>query len=105
MNIGPLGIVSSIAGLQRVQAKGVDVERQQLDAARDESQAESGQKADDAAGVGTTKEESEADERDADGRRLWERVPQRESPDEPAAPPQSPRPSPAGTGSQLDLTG
>jgi hypothetical protein len=73
MSIGLTGITSSLAATPLTQTKGTDadkVARETADAARatdSERQAES------AAGIGETSENSETDERDADGRRLWER--------------------------------
>jgi hypothetical protein len=107
MTVGPLSIVSSIAGVPRVQAKGSDVERERLDAGTAARQSESARKADDAAGVGTTSEESATDERDADGRRLWERRAAKEKPVDGAPSESEPRAKdPSGAaGSQLDLSG
>lgn len=107
MSFGPVGIISSIAGVPRVQARGTEVEREGIETAAATSEAESERQADDAAGVGTTSEESETNERDADGRRLWER-----SIGRPAAAGATESESPAGVrdprgeaGSQLDLSG
>lgn len=107
MTFGPVGIVSSIAGLPRVQAKGADVEREGIESAVAESEADSERQADEAAGVGTTSEESETNERDADGRRLWERPPSvragiDDAQNESNAPVKDPR---GEAGSQLDLSG
>lgn len=107
MSFGPIGIVSSIAGVPRVQARGTEAEREGIETSAATSEAESERKADDAAGVGTTSEESETNERDADGRRLWERNVGR-----PAAADTTESDSPAvvrdprgEAGSQLDLSG
>lgn len=72
MSIGSLGIIGSLASTPLAQ-KGPEadkVQREALDRAR---QVESESQAEMAAGIGQTEEESQASERDADGRRPWER--------------------------------
>jgi hypothetical protein len=81
MSINSLGIVSSLAATPLAQKgpQADQVQRQAVDHAR---QAESQSRAEVAAGIGQTEEESEASERDADGRRPWEIPPLRKA-DEP----------------------
>ena len=72
MSIGSLGIVGSLAGTTLVQ-KSADVDKTQRDAADAARKTEAAALAESAEGIGQTEEESQAEERDADGRRLWER--------------------------------
>lgn len=108
MSVGSTGLVGSLAGGQLQQAKGADAETVQH-AARDQARrAQADRHAEAAAGVGETEQDHETEERDADGRRLWEKPPggaQAEPPaDEPAA--VLPAKDPSGQrGSQLDLLG
>jgi hypothetical protein len=76
MSIGSLGgIAASIAGTSLAQAKGSEVDRVQQDTNAQQRQVHNEVKADSAAGIGETdgQEESAAD-RDANGRRPWERI-------------------------------
>ncbi len=74
MSVGPLGGAASIAaGASLAQTKGSETERAQQDAASQQRRIETDKKAEAAAGIGETDgEDHEAEERDADGRRLWE---------------------------------
>jgi len=83
MSLGPLGgIPASAAGSPLAQTVGSEVERAQQDTAARERRVQTDQKADNAAGIGQADgEDHETAERDADGRRLWERPPQAESAD------------------------
>src|SRR5262245_6567054 len=109
MSIGPLASLASVAGSPLAQVKGSDVERTQQDAAANERQITSAEKAENAAGIAATDEDSEAEDRDADGRRLWEETSKSaKHPDAAAATDESiPRSKdPSGqSGSQLDLSG
>jgi hypothetical protein len=71
MSIASLGIVAGLAGTQLPQ-RAADAERVQQSAAEQSRAAEGAQRAESAAGIGETEEDSQASERDADGRRLWE---------------------------------
>lgn len=65
--------LASAAGTQLAQVKGADVERVQQDAGVQQRHAESQLKAENAAGVDAADGEDHlAEDRDADGRRLWE---------------------------------
>ncbi len=77
MSIGPLGgLAGSAAGSPLAQAHGSEVDRARQDAAAQQRKVHSDQKAEDAAGIGETDgDDHEAEDRDADGRRLWEEAP------------------------------
>jgi hypothetical protein len=71
MSIGSLGIVAGLAGSplsQRV----ADVERAERESADKARETKAEQRAEQSAGIGQTEEDSQAGERDADGRRPWE---------------------------------
>lgn len=72
MSIGSLGIVGSLVGTALTQ-KSAEVDKTQRDAADAARKTEAAARAESAEGIGQTEEESQAGERDADGRRLWER--------------------------------
>jgi hypothetical protein len=105
-------MIGSAAG-SPLQAKGADHERARQDSADQTRQVQAEQRAEMAAGVEQTEQHEHAADRDADGRRLWERdeggqadgdeaASSEES--SPAAAPQSK--DPAGeTGRHLDLNG
>ena len=116
MSIGPLGgLMGSVAGTSLAQTKGSEVERAQQDQGAQQRQVKNETRAEAAAGIGETDgQDHETGERDADGRRLWERRgAARSKPDAPpdaaAAGVDTPPPRPADptgqSGSQLDLTG
>jgi hypothetical protein len=108
MSMGALGVTASVAGTPLQQSRGSDVDTSQQ-AARDQARrADAARHAEAAAGVGETAEDQETEDRDADGRRLWERPP------EPAASGDgAPETAPAGlskdatgqSGVHLDLLG
>ncbi len=77
MSIGPLGgIAGSAAGSPLSQTHGSEVDRARQDAAAQQRKLHSDQKAEDAAGIGETDgDDHETEDRDADGRRLWEAPP------------------------------
>ena len=72
MSIGSLGIVGSLAGTALSQ-KAAEVDKTQRDASDAARQTDAAARAESAEGIGQTEEESQAGERDADGRRMWER--------------------------------
>jgi hypothetical protein len=72
MSIGSLGIVGGLAGTA-VPQRAAEAERVQRETTEQGRAAEAGEKAENAAGIGQTEEDSQASERDADGRRLWEK--------------------------------
>jgi hypothetical protein len=71
MSIGSLGIVGSLAGSPLAQ-KAPDADKVQKEGTDRTRQTDAEARAESAAGIGQTEEESQASERDADGRRLWE---------------------------------
>jgi hypothetical protein len=88
MSIGPTGgIAAGAAGAPLAQTSGSEVERAQQDAAGQKRQIQMDQKAENAAGIGETNgEDHETEERDADGRRLWEQSAETEqTPESPQA--------------------
>ena len=112
MSVGPMGFFGSIAATPLSQSKGSDVDRAAQESSGQSGQTSNAAKAENAAGIGATDgEEHGAAERDADGRRIWEKSPGKKKPV--AAPPAdvASTPSPlskdaTGTsGNQLDLTG
>jgi hypothetical protein len=66
------GIIGSLAATPLAQSKGADIDRAQHDTANQKRETTAAEKADMAAGIGRTEEDSQADDRDADGRRPWE---------------------------------
>lgn len=112
MSVGPLGgIAGSIAGSPLAQTKGSETERSQQDAGTQQRRVETARRAEAAAGIGQTDgQDHETDERDADGRRLWE------APAKPEEPETAPKDGAAGrqphgkdasgqSGNLLDLSG
>jgi hypothetical protein len=72
MSIGSLGIIGSLASTPLTQ-RAAESDKTPQAAAEQSRAAEAGERAELAAGIGQTSEDSEAADRDADGRRLWER--------------------------------
>ena len=72
MSVGPLPPAGNLAGTPQAQSAGTDshMRKEGADQAR---QSASAQRADDASGIGKTEEDSQAEERDADGRMAWQR--------------------------------
>jgi len=112
MNVGPMsGMLGSAAGAPLSQTKGSETERAQKDAIAGKRQADSEKKAEKASGVGETTEDQGVSERDADGRRQWERPQEKgekAASDTTVAASEPPRQAkdPTGTsGNSLDLTG
>ena len=108
MSIGSLGIVGSLAGTALTQ-KAAEVDKIQRDAADVARQTDAAARAESAQGIGETEEESEASDRDADGRRLWERQQKKKPAEEEqtaSTPPETHAKDPEGiSGGILDLTG
>ncbi len=110
MSMGPMsGIVGSAAGSPLAQTKGADPQRAQQDIGAQQRRIESDQKAESAAGIGEADgEDHEAAERDADGRRLWEKPPQTDNVEDVEADATQQRQSKDATGESgnlLDLSG
>ena len=107
MSIASLGIIGSLASSASTQ-RAAETERIDRDATNHARQTESVEKAENSAGIGRTEEDSQTSERDADGRRLWERTGSNKKPSEPATDATTPVISkdPTGLcGGQLDLVG
>lgn len=111
MQVPSLGVVGSLAATPLAQ-RGPEAEKAHREAAVHRQAEQSLQAAEAASGIGQTQEESEASDRDADGRRLWEESvrPKTNSPDEGSgdrpASAVGPAPDPTGQcGTQLDLLG
>ncbi|TWT99668.1 hypothetical protein Pla108_06110 [Botrimarina colliarenosi] len=74
MSMGPLGgIIGSTAGSPLSQTKGATSERAARDSAVKETADQLDLRAEKSAGIGQTEEDQGTADRDADGRRLWER--------------------------------
>ena len=73
MSISSLGLVGSLATTPLPQ-KAADADKGVRDATEQAREAQAARQAEAAAGIGQTEEDSQASERDADGRRLWEQA-------------------------------
>jgi hypothetical protein len=112
MSVGPTGgAAASAAGSQLAQTKGTDVERAQQTANVKARQNKAAETAASAAGIGETDtDDDRANDRDADGRRLFEVTENAEQPVEPEAeetPSEAPQSrDPTGNrGGKIDLSG
>jgi hypothetical protein len=108
MSIGSLGMIGSLAATPLAQ-KSSDIDSAKAEAGHQQRAADATQRADSASGIGTTKEDSQTSERDADGRRLWEQsAGEKKTTAEAAAtsnePPRS-KDAAGVMGKQLDLSG
>ena len=109
MSIASLGIAGSLAATPLPQ-KAADADKSIREAVDQSRQVQAARQAEAAAGIGQTEEDSEASERDADGRRLWEQSAAKLQPAAQEAQaeisqlPLSKDPS-GETGSELDLVG
>ena len=72
MSIASLGIIGGLASSATAQ-RAAETERVERDTTNHARQSEAAEHAENAAGIGRTEEDSQTSERDADGRRLWER--------------------------------
>jgi hypothetical protein len=74
MTMVPLGgLLTSAAGAPLSQTVGSETERTQTDASTQRRIADADKHAEQSAGIGQTEQDQETSERDADGRRLWEK--------------------------------
>lgn len=106
MSIGGLGSISSLAATPTTQRTS-DVEKTQTATAEKSRVEAAAEYAEQASGIGETKEESETSDRDADGRRIWEfgeKPKQAEQPAEQQTAGQAIDPT-GDAGGTLDLTG
>jgi hypothetical protein len=110
MSVGPLGIFGSVAATPAAQ-RAADNERIEQEAARQQGEIKNDAAAEKAAGIGETDgDEHGTNERDADGRRLWEIGPRDKKKANSAEPPaptaiRQSKDVSGTTGGQLDLTG
>ena len=115
MNIASLGgLIGAAAGTPLAQTRGADADRAAQETNAAQRQVRNAERAADAAGIGQTDEDQQAGDRDADGRRMWERPSPSEpseaaaSADAPSSNDSAPQPvkDPSGEcGNLLDLTG
>jgi hypothetical protein len=106
MSIGSLGLIGSFATSSMAQRVG-DVDKVERDTADRARESKSDTAAEDAAGIGQTEQESEASDRDADGRRPWE-LPSHAAPQEEVAataPPSAAHDPTGQSGRTLDILG
>ncbi len=105
MSIGSFGgVLGSASGVPLPQ-KGSDAQRAQADSTAQQRGVELNQHADNAAGVGQTEEDREAGDRDADGRRLWERFGREPEDANEESEKQQAKDTTGDAGNSLDLTG
>ena len=110
MSVGSFGLLGSIAGTPLAQSKGSDIDKAKADTSNQQRQADGAHRADAAAGVGVTQEDSQTSDRDADGRRIWElgaeKKKEQGGSDSPASGTAGAAKDPSGlSGTQLDLSG
>lgn len=107
MNVVPMGgIISGAAGSPLAQTSGAESERTARDGVVQQRQISSQQSAEAAAGIGTTNEDQETSERDADGRMFWERPVAAGKQQDEMGPSARQSKDPTGaSGNSLDLTG
>ena len=109
MSVGPSsGIIGSAAGAPLAQTKGNETTRAAQRSSAQQTQQQNEQAAADASGIGQTEEDQGAGERDADGRRLWERPPESERKqvqNEPEADKRRVADPQGHSGQQIDLSG
>ena len=106
-SMGPLGgILGSAAGSPLSQTKGAATERANQDSSAAERIADADKKSEKASGIGQTEQDGETSDRDADGRRLWERTTKKKKQEESEESTEPTKRRPKGdTGGQLDLLG
>jgi hypothetical protein len=99
------GIISGAAGAPSAQTGGADAERTQRDGALRERRVATEKSAEMAAGIGTTDEDQETSERDADGRMFWEQAKDATLQDETETRVKQSKDPTGASGNSLDLTG
>ena len=99
------GIISSAAGAPLSQTKGSEIEKNQQDSNAVQRQEKNDKKASDAAGVGQTEQDEGSSDRDADGRRFWERSSRTSTDAEQQEQPRQAKDPEGNCGTSLDLTG
>jgi hypothetical protein len=106
MSIASLGIVGGLASTTAPQ-RAAETERAERETTEHARAAETAERAENAAGIGQTEEDSQSSDRDADGRRLWEKSPRPKKPEAATpAPTDLLSKDPTGScGNELDLIG
>jgi len=109
MSIGSLGIIGGLAGTSLPQ-RAAEADKVQRDAADQARASQAGERAEQAAGIGQTEEDSKTSDRDADGRRPWEQVAAGKKEDAPPTdstgdPPGRAKDPTGDCGGQLDIEG
>jgi hypothetical protein len=101
------GLIGSAAGVPVSQTSGSETERASRDAMVQQRATDAAQRSERAAGIGTTEQDQETSERDADGRRLWEAPPEKKKDPatDAAAGRRQSRDTTGQCGNNLDLTG
>jgi hypothetical protein len=102
------GVIGSAAGAPVSQTSGSETERAGRDAAVQQRATDAAERSERAAGIGTTEQDQEATERDADGRRPWEAPPDKKkaTTGDAVSPVERQSRDPTGqSGNNLDLTG
>jgi hypothetical protein len=103
-------MLTSAAGTALSQTVGSETERAQKESSNEQRVADAEKHAEASAGIGQTEEDQATSDRDADGRRLWEKPPEvakknaSAEPDADSASRQSKDPT-GQSGTRLDLTG
>jgi hypothetical protein len=109
MNIGATtGALTSAAGAPLSQTAGAEAERTQKDSSVQQRITDAQAMSEKASGIGQTEQDSEASERDADGRRLWEDTGKKKKEDASAEQSETQRQAKDASGmsgNSLDLTG
>lgn len=72
MNLGSVGIAGSVAGSPLAQTRGTEADRAAHESTNHTRQTNADKQAASAAGIGTTEQDEQTSDRDADGRRPWE---------------------------------
>ena len=111
MSVGPTNIAGSLAGSPLAQSQGADVDRARQESSDQSRRVQSDPRAEQASGIGQTEDDSEAQDRDADGRRPWEigGTPESEDNESNASGPDAKQPrsrdATGQKGNQLDMMG
>ena len=111
MSIGPSGMIGSFAGSPLSQSKGSDKDQAQHASTNQSREIQMEKNAEKSSGIGETEQHEEASERDADGRRLWEKNQKKKASSEQDAASDSTQDVPRSRdatgqyGKQLDLSG
>ena len=106
MSLGPMsGVPGSAAGAPLSQTKGSEAERARKEASDTGRQVDNEAKAEKSSGIGQTEQDEGTSERDADGRRFWEKPTASEKEPPEAEPPRQSVDPTGESGNSLDLTG